>query len=197
MEDKMRKSKIERNTKETQISLSLDLDGQGKYNVDTGIGFFDHMLTLFACHSGFDFSVVCQGDVRVDGHHSIEDIGIVLGKALTESLGNKVGIKRYSHVMIPMDESLASVAVDVSGRPYLVFNAEGMKGKVGDFDIELVEEFFRAVASYGGLTIHVNLLYGSNNHHKIEAIFKAFARALKESVTVVGDKIPSSKGVLE
>lgn len=193
----MRKSQIERNTKETQIALSLNLDGAGKYNIDTGIGFFDHMMTLFACHSGFDLSVKCHGDVRVDGHHSVEDIGIVLGKAIAQALGDKVGIKRYASVTIPMDESLATVTVDISGRQFLVFNAEGMRGKVGDFDIELVEEFFRAVANCAGLTLHVNLHYGSNGHHKIEAIFKAFARALKEATAVVGDKIPSSKGMLE
>ena len=193
----MRKAELVRDTKETKIRLALDLDGQGNYAVNTGIGFFDHMLTLFACHSGFDFSVACDGDVRVDGHHSVEDVGIVLGKALVQAVGDKVGIKRYASISIPMDESLANVTVDFSGRPYLVFNAQEMTGKVGDFDIELVEEFFRAVANYGGLTLHINLLYGSNNHHKIEAIFKAFARAIKEAVTVVGDKLPSSKGVLE
>ncbi|MDE6472042.1 MAG: imidazoleglycerol-phosphate dehydratase HisB [Clostridia bacterium] len=193
----MRKSQIERNTKETQIVLSLNLDGDGKYDVDTGVGFFDHMMTLFACHSGFDLTVKCKGDVRVDGHHSVEDIGIVLGKAIAQALGDKVGIKRYASVTIPMDESLASVTVDISGRQFLVFNAEGMTGKVGDFDIELVEEFFRAVANQAGLTLHINLHYGSNNHHKIEAIFKAFARALKEATTVVSNKIPSSKGMLE
>ena len=193
----MRKSQIERNTKETQIALSLNLDGDGKYDVDTGVGFFDHMMTLFACHSGFDLSVKCKGDVRVDGHHSVEDIGIVLGKAIAQALGDKVGIKIYSSVTIPMDESLANVTVDISGRQFLVFNAEGMTGKVGDFDIELVEEFFRAVANQAGLTLHINLRYGSNNHHKIEAIFKAFARALKEATEVVGNKIPSSKGMLE
>lgn len=193
----MRKANIVRNTNETKIKLSIDLDGEGKYSIDTGIGFFDHMMTLFACHSGFDFSVECQGDIRVDGHHSVEDIGIVLGKAIAEALGNKVGIKRYASVTIPMDESLATVTMDISGRPYLVFNAEGMTGKVGDFDIELVEEFFRAVSNYGGITLHINLIYGSNNHHKIEAIFKAFARALKEASTVVSNKLPSSKGVLE
>ena len=193
----MRKYSIERNTKETQISLAIDLDGKGEYVIDTGVGFFDHMMTLFAAHSGFDLSVKCKGDVRVDGHHSIEDIGIVLGKAIAQALGDKVGIKRYSHVTIPMDESLASVTLDISGRPFLVFNAQGMSGKVGDFDIELVEEFFRAVANYGGLTIHVNLHYGSNSHHKIEAIFKAFARALKDATRIVSDKLPSSKGVIE
>ncbi len=193
----MRKASIERNTNETKIKLSINLDGKGTYNVNTGLGFFDHMMTLFACHSGFDFCVDCQGDIRVDGHHSVEDIGIVLGKAVAEALGDKVGIKRYASVTIPMDESLANVTMDISGRPFLVYNAEGMTGKVGDFDIELVEEFFRAVSNYGGITLHINLLYGSNNHHKIEAIFKAFARALKEASTIVSDKLPSSKGVLE
>ena len=179
----MRTSNIQRNTKETQISLSLDLDGKGEYSVDTGVGFFDHMLELFACHSGFDFAVKCRGDVRVDGHHSIEDIGIVLGKAIAQALGDKVGIKRYSHVVLPMDESLASVTLDV-----------GLDTRDPALS---VEEFFRAIANYGGLTIHINLLYGSNSHHKIEAIFKAFARALKDATAVVGDKLPSSKGVLE
>lgn len=193
----MRKASIERNTNETKIKLSINLDGKGTYNVNTGLGFFDHMMTLFACHSGFDFCVDCQGDIRVDGHHSVEDIGIVLGKAVAEALGDKVGIKRYASITIPMDESLANVTMDISGRPFLVFNAEGMTGKVGDFDIELVEEFFRAISNYGGITLHINLLYGSNNHHKIEAIFKAFARALKEASTIVSDKLPSSKGVLE
>lgn len=193
----MRKASIERNTNETKIKLSINLDGKGTYNVNTGLGFFDHMMTLFACHSGFDFCVDCQGDIRVDGHHSVEDIGIVLGKAVAEALGDKVGIKRYASVTIPMDESLANVTMDISGRPFLVYNAEGMTGKVGDFDIELVEEFFRAVSNYGGITLHINLLYGSNNHHKIEAIFKAFARALKEASMIVSDKLPSSKGVLE
>ncbi|MDE5990999.1 MAG: imidazoleglycerol-phosphate dehydratase HisB [Clostridia bacterium] len=193
----MRQAEIVRDTKETKIRLALDIDGKGNYSVDTGIGFFDHMMMLFACHSGFDFTVRCEGDTRVDGHHSVEDIGIVLGKAIVQSLGDKVGIKRYASVTIPMDESLASVTIDVSGRPFLVFNAEGMSGKVGDFDIELVEEFFRAVANYGGITLHINLHYGSNSHHKIEAIFKAFARALGEAVKIVGNTLPSSKGVLE
>ena len=192
----MRKSNIVRNTNETKIKLALNLDGDGKYQVNTGVGFFDHMMTLFACHSGFDFSVECEGDVRVDGHHSVEDIGIVLGKAINKALGDKIGIARYAGKTIPMDESLATVNIDISGRPFLVFNAE-LGGKVGDFDLELVEEFFRAVATYGGITIHVNLHYGSNSHHKAECIFKAFARAMKEAVTVVGTELPSSKGLIE
>lgn len=191
-----RTAAIERKTKETQIKLSVGLDGNGKNSIDTGIGFFDHMLQLFSCHSGIDLDVVCKGDTRVDGHHSVEDIGIVLGKAISKALGDKVGIARYAGKTIPMDESLATVNIDISGRPFLVFNAE-LSGKVGDFDLELVEEFFRAVATYGGITMHVNLHYGSNSHHKAECIFKAFARALKEAVTVVGTELPSSKGLIE
>ncbi len=191
-----RTATIERKTKETQIKLTVGLDGTAKYDVDTGIGFFDHMLQLFSCHSGMDLNVECKGDTRVDGHHSVEDIGIVLGKAINRALGDKIGIARYASKTIPMDESLATVTVDISGRPYLVFNAE-LSGKVGDFDLELVEEFFRAVATYGGITMHVNLHYGSNSHHKAECIFKAFARAVKEAVAVVGNELPSSKGLIE
>ncbi len=191
-----RTATIERKTKETQIKLTVGLDGTAKYDVDTGIGFFDHMLQLFSCHSGMDLKVECKGDTRVDGHHSVEDIGIVLGKAINRALGDKIGIARYASKTIPMDESLATVTVDISGRPYLVFNAE-LSGKVGDFDLELVEEFFRAVATYGGITMHVNLHYGSNSHHKAECIFKAFARAVKEAVAVVGNELPSSKGLIE
>lgn len=193
----MRTSKIERNTKETKINLSLNLDGNGVYNINTKIGFFDHMLELFAHHSNFDLSISCDGDTQVDCHHSVEDVGIVLGKAIQEALGDKRGIKRYGTFIVPMDEALAAVSLDISGRPFLVFNAESMEGKCGEFDMELVEEFFRAVSTYAGITLHVNLKYGENNHHKAEAIFKAFARALKEAVIVEGDKIPSSKGVLE
>lgn len=191
-----RKTQIERKTNETNISLSLNLDGQGKHKINTGIGFLDHMLELFAVHGQFDLTVDCIGDIKVDGHHSVEDIGIVLGDAIKETVGNKVGIARYSSKSIPMDESLASVDLDVSGRPFFVFNVT-LEGKVGDFDTELVEEFFRAVAMRAGLTLHINLNYGTNEHHKIEAVFKAFARALKKAVTITGNKIPSSKGVLD
>ena len=191
-----RTATIERKTKETQIKLTVGLDGTAKYDVDTGIGFFDHMLQLFSCHSGMDLKVECKGDTRVDGHHSVEDIGIVLGKAINRALGDKIGIARYASKTIPMDESLATVTVDISGRPYLVFNAE-LSGKVGDCELELVEEFFRAVATYGGIRMHVNLHYGSNSHHKAECIFKAFARAVKEAVTIVGTELPSSKGLIE
>ena len=174
----------------------MDLGG-GIVEADSGIGFFDHMLELLGYHSGFGLAVGCEGDTRVDGHHSVEDIGIALGKALAKAVGDKRGIARYASVTIPMDESLATVSVDFSGRPYLVFNADFSAAKVGEFDLELVEEFFRAVATYGGITLHVNLHYGSNNHHKAEAIFKAFARALSAAVKIVSDEIPSSKGILE
>lgn len=192
----MRKASMERNTKETKINLSLNLDGTKQNCINTGVGFFDHMLELLACHSGMDLAVQCDGDVKVDGHHSVEDIGIVLGKCIHEALGDKVGIKRYASATIPMDESLATVTIDISGRPFTVFNAN-LTGKVGDFDMELVEEFFRAVATYGGITLHVNLHYGSNNHHMAEAIFKAFAHALSDAVKIVSNDIPSSKGMLE
>jgi len=182
----MRKAEIKRTTKETDISLDINLDGDGSFEViDTGIGFFDHMLELFAVHGAFDMNVKCNGDIKVDGHHSVEDIGICLGNALRQALSDKRGIRRYASVSIPMDEALANVALDISGRAYIVFNSE------------LVEEFMRAVAVNAGITLHVNLLYGGNNHHKAEAIFKAFARALRSAVEIVSDKIPSSKGVLE
>ncbi len=191
-----RRAEIVRDTKETRIRLTVDLGG-GIVEADSGIGFFDHMLELLGYHSGFGLAVGCEGDTRVDGHHSVEDIGIALGKALAKAVGDKRGIARYASVTIPMDESLATVSVDFSGRPYLVFNADFSAAKVGEFDLELVEEFFRAVATYGGITLHVNLHYGSNNHHKAEAIFKAFARALSAAVKIVSDEIPSSKGILE
>lgn len=196
MKDKARQAEIVRDTKETHIKLFVDIDG-GQVSVDSGIGFFDHMLELLGYHSGFGLEVECKGDTRVDGHHSVEDVGIALGKALAKAVGDKRGIARYATVTIPMDESFATVSIDFSGRPFLVFNADFTAAKVGEFDLELVEEFFRAVATYGGITLHVNLHYGVNNHHKAEAIFKAFARALSAAVRIVSDEIPSSKGVLE
>jgi len=192
----MRKGKQIRKTNETDISIEWNLDGKGKCDINTGIGFFDHMLELFAVHGKFDLIVKCKGDLKVDGHHSIEDIGIVMGKILHEALGDKKGIARYAHKYIPMDETLARAVVDVSGRPFLVFNAK-LKGKIGEFDCELVEEFFRAIATYGMITLHIDLLYGNNAHHKVEAIFKAFSRALSKSIKIIGKDIPSSKGVLE
>ena len=194
----MRKISISRKTKETDIDLLINLDGNGNVDVDSGVGFFDHMLTLFGVHGNFDLSIKCIGDTNVDAHHSVEDIGIILGKCIASALGDKKGIKRYASISIPMDESLSTVSIDVSGRPYLVYNAEQLsQGVSKDFDFQLVEEFFRAVSTYGGLTLHINLMYGTNYHHMAESIFKAFARALREAIEIVGTKIPSSKGVLE
>lgn len=194
----MRTSQLKRKTTETDIDLSINLDGNGNAEIESGIGFFDHMLTLFAVHGNFDLKINCKGDIQVDGHHTVEDIGIILGKCINSALGNKKGIKRYASVTIPMDESLATVTIDVSGRPYIIYNAQRLSTAFSnDFDYQLVEEFFRAVAINAGVTLHINLVYGTNYHHMSEAIFKAFARALSEAVNIVSDKIPSSKGVLD
>lgn len=192
----MRTSRIIRKTKETAIELELNLDGSGKRDINIGVGFLEHMLELLAAHGNFDLSVKCSGDLKVDDHHTVEDIGICLGKAISEALGDKRGIERYASKTIPMDEALSTVTLDLSGRPYLVYNAP-IKGKTGNFDVELAEEFFRAVSTYGGITMHMNTLSGSNNHHIVESLFKAFARALSEASRIVSDKVPSSKGVLE
>ncbi|MCD6322538.1 MAG: imidazoleglycerol-phosphate dehydratase HisB [Clostridiales bacterium] len=194
----MRNAMVERKTKETEISLKLNLDGKGTYSITTGIGFFDHMLELFSKHSLIDIKLSVRGDLEVDSHHSVEDTGIVLGQAIKEALGNKMSIKRYGSFTVPMDETLATVNLDLSDRPYLVFNAEFSKSMVGDMDVETVEEFMRAVCVNAGITMHVNVTYGSNNHHMIEGIFKAFARALRIAVSK-DDKIegiPSTKGIL-
>jgi imidazoleglycerol-phosphate dehydratase len=193
----MRSVSKSRETKETCISISLNLDGTGKSNIETGIGFFDHMLTLFAFHSGFDLDVQANGDLNVDDHHTIEDIGILLGNCLREALGDRKGINRYGNFMMPMDETLCNVTLDISGRPYLVYHCELTREKIGDYSCEMTEEFLRALAVQAGLTLHVNVLYGTNNHHMVEAIFKALGRALKEAVKITGTEIPSSKGVLE
>ena len=193
----MRASEISRKTKETDIQLRLDLDGTGKVSVDTGIGFLNHMLTAFAVHSEIDLSVVCRGDLEVDGHHSVEDIGIVLGKAVAEALGDKAGIKRYGSVYIPMDEALAFCSLDISGRPFLVFKADFKDQRIGEFDTCLCEEFFRAFAFNSGITLHIREEYGSNDHHICEAIFKAVAHAFKEAVRTNEDgSVLSTKGVL-
>ncbi|MDR2046377.1 MAG: imidazoleglycerol-phosphate dehydratase HisB [Clostridiales bacterium] len=191
-----RSAEIKRKTKETDITVCINLDGGGCGGANTGIGFFDHMLDLFRVHSGFDLDVRCKGDLDVDFHHSVEDVAIVLGQCIKIALGDKKGIKRYADIAVPMDEALARVTADVSGRPFLVFNV-GLKGKTGDFDLDLIEEFMRALAFNGGITLHINLLYGSNGHHIAEAIFKALAKVLSDAVRIVSDKIPSSKGVLE
>jgi len=191
----MRKAKLSRSTKETQIEMELSLDGKGIREVSTGIGFFDHMLELFTVHGGFDLSVKCKGDLSVDGHHTVEDVGIVLGRLIAKALGSKDGIERYAHAYAPMDEALCRTALDISGRPYLAFETV-LSGMAGEFDAQLTEEFFRAVCVNAGITCHIDVLRGSNLHHIVEGIFKSFARALKAAVKVTGKGIPSSKGVL-
>ena len=189
---------LKRTTKETDVEISLDIDGAGEANVGSGIGFFDHMLILFAKHGLFSLTVKAQGDLVIDGHHTVEDIGIVLGQALAKATGDKAGIRRYGHVYVPMDEALVLVVVDFSGRPFLAFDAELGQGRIGEFDVELTEEFLRAVAVNAGLTLHVKVLAGKNRHHIVEAIFKALGRALSQSLErdprVQG--VPSSKGML-
>lgn len=194
----MRKAKIERNTKETKIYMEINLDGKGRYEIFTGIGFFDHMLELFSKHSLIDLRLEVKGDLEVDCHHSVEDTGIVLGQALKKALGDKKSIKRYGNFTVPMDESIAVVSLDLSGRPYLVFNVDFKKSSAGDMDVETVEEFMMAICTNAGITLHINVPYGSNNHHMIEGIFKAFARALREAVSLDDriDGIPSTKGIL-
>lgn len=196
---KKRSASCERKTKETEISVSLTIGQPGESRPDTGIGFFDHMLDLLSRHGGMSLTVRAEGDLRVDGHHTVEDVGIVLGKAIAEALGDKKGIRRYGYAVIPMDESLASCALDISGRPFIVYDAQFSSNRVGDFDTELAQEFFRALAFAAGLTVHLRCDYGGNDHHKIEAMFKAFARAFKEASSVDPDlagEIPSTKGVL-
>ncbi len=191
----MRSADISRKTKETDIDISLSLDG-GECEINTGIGFFDHMLTAFAVHGGFGLKAEVKGDLNVDCHHTVEDTGIVLGKAFAEALGDKSGIERYGSFTVPMDESLAFVSLDVSGRPFLVFNAEFPEERVGEFDSCMCEEFMRAFAYNAGITLHVNMLYGGNTHHQIEAIFKALAHALAIAVKENGKGVLSTKGSL-
>lgn len=195
----MRQAEIVRETKETRIRVSVNLDGEGLSTVSTGLGFFDHMLVHLAKHGGFDVEVEAQGDLEIDGHHTVEDIGICLGQAFLKAVGSAEGLTRFGHAVIPMDEALAEVAVDFSGRPFLVFRAEVPKTRVGDFDTELAEEFFRAFAMNARLTLHVNLRYGSNAHHCVEVMFKTFARALSAALKIDPDikGIPSTKGVIE
>ena len=195
----MRKATIQRDTSETHISLTIDLDGQGKGEIQTGVGFFDHMLNLFARHGCFDLAVCCKGDVEVDAHHTVEDVGIALGAAMKEALGDKRGIRRYGECLLPMDEALLQVALDLSGRPYLGFCAQLPPGAmIGAFDAQLAEEFFRALVVQGGITLHIRQVSGVNLHHIVEGMFKAVARALRGAVEqdprVTG--VPSTKGVL-
>lgn len=195
----MRKSEIKRKTAETDISMCLSLDGRGESNISTGCGYIDHMLTLFARHGRFDLEVTCRGDLRVDGHHTTEDLGITLGKCFYECLGDKRGITRYGEVAIPMDESLILCSVDISGRPYLNFDVCIPTQKVGNFDTELVEEFFLGFVRNAGVTLHFAELAGKNSHHIIECCFKAFGRTMAKAVKIdedFKDEIMSTKGVL-
>ncbi|KHE93484.1 MAG: imidazoleglycerol-phosphate dehydratase HisB [Candidatus Scalindua rubra] len=195
---KNRTSNIDRKTNETNISLSLNLDGKGKRSVSTGIGFFDHMLDLFAKHALFDLEIKATGDTNVDFHHTVEDVGICIGLAVKEALGDKAGIVRFSNVSVPMQESLANIAIDISGRSALVFNAKLDAKKIGDFDSELIKEFLEAFTVNAGLNLHVNVQYGENAHHIAEAIFKGIAKALDRATRIDGrtDEVPSTKGVL-
>ncbi len=191
----MRTSRQERKTRETEISVCLNLDG-GPVQIETGIGFFNHMLNSFAVHGGFGLTLKAKGDLCVDGHHTVEDCGIVLGSAFEEALGDRSGIARFGSFFAPMDESLAFAAVDISGRPFLVFRADFGQERVGEFDSCLTEEFFRAFAFHAGMTLHLQCLYGSNAHHQIEALFKAAAHAVKAAVKPSGAGVLSTKGSL-
>lgn len=194
----MREAKLERNTNETKIKLNINLDGSGKTSINTGVGFFDHMLNLMAFHGDFDLQVEAKGDLEVCDHHMVEDVGIALGQCFLEALGDKRGINRYGNFFLPMDETLAHVALDISGRSFLHFECEFMRESIGDFSTEMVKEFFRAFAFNSGITLHARVLYGENDHHKAEALFKALGRALKEAKYVNKDNmvLPSTKGML-
>ena len=195
----MRTYTIKRTTNETDISLEINLDGQGRSEIATGCGFLDHILTLFAAHSGFDLSLTCKGDTEVDYHHTTEDIGICLGKAFSEALGDKKGICRYGDIMLPMDEALILCAADISGRAYLSYEIPFQTEKIGDFDTELVREFFEAFVRSSGVTLHLRKISGANSHHIAEGAFKAFARTLRKAAAAdpaFADRVPSTKGVL-
>jgi imidazoleglycerol-phosphate dehydratase len=199
IEKPMRKAALSRTTKETDIRVEINVDGTGTAAISTGIGFFDHMLEQLARHSLLDISVAAQGDLQIDFHHTVEDVGIALGKALRQALGDCKGIARYADVHLPMDETLTRVAVDVSGRPFLVFRTSFHRAKIGEFDTQLVREFFQAFAMNGGLTLHVETLTGENDHHIAESCFKGVARALRAAVAIdprQAEQIPSTKGVL-
>ena len=195
----MRQAQINRTTGETDIQINLNLDGKGISSINTGVGFLDHMLTLFAKHARFDLQVQCKGDTNVDDHHSVEDIGIALGQAFSKALGDKKGITRYGSMLLPMDESLILSAVDLSGRGLLIYELQIPTEKVGTFDTELTEEFFRALAHNGGMTLHLKQISGKNSHHIIEGAFKSIARSLKTAVAIdpaMENEVPSTKGVL-
>jgi len=195
----MRKASVKRTTKETDVAVAVDLDGSGAASIATGIGFLDHMLDLLARHSRIDLDIKAKGDLHVDQHHTTEDVGIALGQALKKALGDMKGITRYADVHVPMDETLTRVALDISGRPFLVFNVEFVRAKIGTFDTALVQEWFQALAVNAALTLHVATLYGSNDHHIAESCFKGLARALRTAVAIdprAAHEVPSTKGTL-
>src|SRR5437899_8556211 len=197
--ERMRKGSVKRTTKETDVEVAVDLDGEGRASIATGIGFLDHMLDLLARHSRIDLTVQAKGDLHIDHHHTTEDVGIALGQAVRDALGDKKGITRYADVHMPMDEALTRVAIETSGRPFLVLKAEFARDKVGSFDTELVQEWFQAFAMNSGLTMHVETLYGTNDHHIAESCFKGLARALRMAVAIdprAKNEVPSTKGVL-
>lgn len=193
-----RSATIQRKTNETDINLTLIVDGTGKYEVKTSVPFLDHMLSLMAKHGHFDLHVHAKGDIEIDYHHTVEDVGIVLGQAFKQALGDMAGIRRFGESKVPMDETLAEAVLDISGRPGLVYNVKMPKGKVGDFDVELAYDFFKAVTNHAGITLHINVPYGDNLHHIIEAVFKAFGRAMDSATTIDGrsTEVPSTKGLL-
>jgi len=192
----MRVAEKTRSTKETDISVRLDLDGSGEVDVSTGLPFFDHMITQLGRHGGFDLALTARGDLEVDAHHTVEDTGIVLGAALAEALGDKAGVRRFASYLLPLDEALIQVALDLSGRPFLVYEVETSPERIGTFDPQLAEEFFRAFVTSAGITLHLKSLSGRNGHHVLEASFKGVARALRDAVRVEGGGIPSTKEVL-
>jgi imidazoleglycerol-phosphate dehydratase len=195
--ERNRRGRVARDTLETQIVVELDLDGDGTSQISTGIGFFDHMLTAFGKHAGLTLMIQAKGDTWIDDHHTVEDVGIALGQALKQAFGDKVGLQRYGHAYVPMDEALVRTALDISGRPFLVYEVEGLPDKVGQFDCQLIEEFCRALTFNAGLTVHVDMLRGKNPHHVLEAVFKSYAQALRDAARITGTSLPSTKGKLE
>jgi imidazoleglycerol-phosphate dehydratase len=193
---KKRTAKVERKTKETNIEAQINLDGLGKYDIDSGIGFLDHMLTHLSKHSKIDLTLKAKGDLHIDPHHTVEDVGICLGEALLKALGQKKGITRYGHSSVPMEDALANVAIDLSGRSTCVYQVEYRTDKIGDFDVECIEEFLRSMTGNGKYNLHINVPYGTNSHHIAEAIFKALGQALGQAVKVKGTDVPSTKGTL-
>ncbi len=193
-----RKAEVKRKTKETEIVLKLDLDGSGRHSIDTGIPFFDHMISLMAYHSHIDLTLKAKGDIGVDAHHTVEDVGICLGEGIRKALGEAKGIQRYGMALLPMDETLVSVAVDFSMRPCLVFHMKLKKSRIGTFELELVEEFFRALCNHSKIALHINLLYGKNSHHMVEGVFKGIGRALRNAIAIDerSSGVPSTKGIL-